>query len=109
MTQQERRAKCGVPAITSESGKKRRAAYMKAYRQADDDYRTRERELAARRRRGPAVPAAGVVTEAESSGERARVYVVPGPGAAIRLHVVTDAGLSVTVGVVDGSEATPAA
>jgi hypothetical protein len=97
-----------VSPITSESGRKRRAAYMRSYREAGDDYRTRERE-AARRRRGTASPAAGVVTEAESGGDLARVYVVPGPGPAIRLHVVTDAGLSVILGVLDGSEATPVA
>ena len=108
VAQQQRRKERGVPSITSESGKKRRAAYMRSYREAEDGYRTREREAAARRRRR-GTGALGVVTEAESGEELARVYVVPGPGSAIRLHVVTEAGLSVMVSVVEASEPAPVA
>jgi hypothetical protein len=70
----------------SRAGRAERAAYMRAYRAAHEGYRQREQEGARRRR-----------NEAGSTPLPARVYLLPGRGPELRVRVVSDAGLAVTV------------
>lgn len=85
VAQEARRAACSSGLSTT--GKAAWAAYMKRYREAHAAYREREREAARRRR-----------NEAGSSCVPAKVYLLPGPGAELRVRVVSEAGLAVTMG-----------
>ena len=84
LAQRARRA-CS-PAPPSEASRASAAAYMKSYRESHAPYRQREREAAERRR-----------NEAGSSDLPAKVYLVSGPGSAVRLRVVSEGGLVVTM------------
>lgn len=99
---QSRRRECeGRPAL-SEAGTAHHAAYMKQYRDDHPAYRAHENRQ--RREREPAVEAVdGAVREAGSSVDRAVVYVVSGRGPMIRLRVVTEGGLDVTVRLPEAS------
>lgn len=85
LNQQARRASA-VDDEPSRAGRAERAAYMRAYRARHEGYRQREQEGARRRR-----------NEAGSTPLLARVYLVPGRGPELRVRVVSDAGLAVTV------------
>lgn len=85
LNQQARRTSA-VDDEPSRTARDERAAYMQAYRAAHEGYREREKEGARRRR-----------NEAGSTPVPAKVYLVPGRGPELRVRVVSDAGLAVTV------------
>lgn len=85
LNQQARRANASDDE-PSRTVRDERAAYMKAYRAAHEGYRQCEK-VGARRRRN----------EAGSTPVPARVYLVAGRGPELRVRVVSDAGLAVTV------------
>lgn len=101
LAQKARRGRSGIPPPCQE-GRRRRADYMRDYRERHPDYRDRERELAEARRRGTSSGAGEerVVTEAGLTECAAEVYLVTGLQGGLGVRVVGEAGKTITIGPV---------
>ncbi len=108
LAQKARRARSGIPP-PSQVGKRRRADYMREYRERHPQYRDRERELAEARRRGTSAgeDEERVVTEAGLTECAAEVYLVTGLQGGLGLRVVGEAGKTITLGPVGTWGASP--